>query len=135
MKLVADRLSCIRRGRRLFSDLSFAVEGGEALLLMGPNGAGKTTLIRTITGLWLPAEGSTRLEGGDGERSLGEQCHDDGHLDALKSSLSVEDNAAFWCRFLGAAGTDDRGRIEAALAAFGLVDLRDIPVAFLSAGQ
>ena len=50
MKLVADRLARIRGGRTLFSGLSFAVEGGEALLLLGPNGAGKTTLIRMIVG-------------------------------------------------------------------------------------
>ena len=51
MKLIADSSRSIRGGRTLFSDLSFAVGGGEALLLMGPNGAGKTTLLRTIAGL------------------------------------------------------------------------------------
>ena len=72
-----------------------------------------------------------RLEGGDAESSLGEQCHYVGHLNALKSSLSVEENAAFWCRFLGGR----RDGLEAALAAFGLAALRDIPAAYLSAGQ
>ena len=60
MKLVADRLACIRGGRTLFSGLSFAVEGGEALLLLGPNGAGKTTLIRMIVGLLRPGRGPHR---------------------------------------------------------------------------
>jgi heme exporter protein A len=45
----------------------------------------------------------------------------------------VEENAAFWCRFLGSAGSSDR--IEAALLAFGLAHLRDVPTAYLSAGQ
>jgi len=131
MKLVADRLVCVRGGRTLFSGLSFAVEGGEALLLLGPNGAGKTTLIRMIVGLLRPEEGRIGLDGGDAELSLGEQCHCVGHLNGLKSSLTVEENARFWCCYLG--GQPDR--IETALAAFGLAHLRDIPAAYLSAGQ
>ncbi len=133
MKLVADRLACIRGGRTLFSGLSFAVEAGEALLLLGPNGAGKTTLIRTIAGLLAPAGGSIRVDGGGTEQSVGEQCHYVGHLNALKASLTVEENASFWCRFLSGCVAGDR--IEAALAAFGLARLRDIPAAYLSAGQ
>jgi heme exporter protein A len=133
MKLVADRLAGARGGRTLFSGLSFAIEGGEALLLKGPNGAGKTTLIRMIVGLLAPAAGRIGLEGGDAELSLGEQCHYVGHLNAVKSSLTVEENAAFWCRFLGAQDAGDR--IEPALASFGLAELRDMPAAYLSAGQ
>src|SRR5436190_8807817 len=134
MKLSADRLSSIRGGRTLFSGLSFAVEGGEALLLLGPNGAGKTTLIRTIVGLLAPAAGRISLDGGDAERTLGEQCHYVGHLNALKSSLTVGENAGFWCRFLGGEALG-RDHVETALAAFGLAHLRDIPSAYLSAGQ
>jgi heme exporter protein A len=132
MKLVADRLATVRGGCTLFSDLSFAVEGGEALQLMGPNGAGKTTLIRTIAGLLAPDAGAIRLEGGKAERSVGEQCHYVGHLNAVKSSLTVEENAAFWCRFLGDGA---RPRTDRALSAFGLAHLGDIPAGYLSAGQ
>jgi heme exporter protein A len=135
MKLVADRLSSIRGGRTLFSELSFAVEGGEVLLLLGPNGAGKTTLIRMIVGLFAPASGRISLDGGDAERTLGEQCHYVGHLNALKSSLTVGENASFWGRFLGGSGGGGGDRVEAALASFGLAHLRDIPAAYLSAGQ
>jgi len=131
MQLVAEALTSIRGGRTLFSGLSFAVGAGEALVLTGPNGAGKTTLIRTIAGFLTPASGRFRLEPGDAEHSLGEQCHYVGHLNAIKSGLSVEENAAFWCGFLGGMPS----RIQPALAAFGLTGLRDIPAAYLSAGQ
>ena len=131
MKLIAEALTSIRGGRTLFSALSFAVNAGEALVLTGPNGAGKTTLIRTIAGFLTPAEGSVRLEPADTEQRLGEQCHYVGHLNAIKSSLTVEDNAAFWCGYLGGART----RVEEALATFGLSALSDIPAAYLSAGQ
>jgi heme exporter protein A len=133
MKLVADRLTGARGGRTLFSGLSFAVDGGEALLLKGPNGAGKTTLIRMIVGLLAPAAGRIALEGGDAELSVGEQCHYVGHLNAVKSSLTVEENARFWCRFLDVEEESDR--IEPALASFGLAELGDMPAGYLSAGQ
>jgi heme exporter protein A len=131
MKLVADRLACIRGGRTLFEGLSFAVEPGRTLILVGPNGAGKTTLIRIVAGLLAPTAGKVALDGGDPERGLGEQCHYVGHLNAVKASLTVEENACFWGRYLG--GGD--ARLEPALAAFGLAGLRDIPAGYLSAGQ
>jgi heme exporter protein A len=131
MMLVANGLTSIRGGRTLFSDLAVRVDAGEALLLSGPNGSGKTTLIRTIAGFLKPAAGEIRLEHGDPERSLLEQCHYVGHRDSIKTSLTVEENAAFWGGFLGGAPT----RLEAALAAFGLQELKDTPAAYLSAGQ
>lgn len=131
MKLIADMLSSVRGGRAVFSKLSFEVAGGEALLLTGPNGSGKTTLIRTIAGLLRPAAGQVRLEGGHPEHSLGEECHYVGHLNGVKSTLSVEENAKFWNRFLDGA----HEAVETALATFGLSALRDIPAGYLSAGQ
>ena len=133
MRLIAEALTSTRGGHSLFSGLSFSVEGGEALVLMGPNGAGKTTLIRILAGLLAPSAGAVRLDGGDAERSVGEQCHYVGHLNALKAGLTVEENAGFWCRFLDRGGAADR--VEAALSAFGLAELGDIPAAYLSAGQ
>jgi heme exporter protein A len=130
MQLIVEALTSIRGGRTLFAGLSFTVGEGEALLVVGPNGAGKTTLIRTIAGLMRPAAGSIRIEGSP-ELSVGEQCHYVGHLNAIKASLGVEENAAFWCRFLG--GSADR--IGPALAAFGLAAVGDVPAAYLSAGQ
>jgi heme exporter protein A len=131
MKLIADGLTSVRGGRTLFSGLSFTVNAGEALLLTGANGAGKTTLLRIMLGLLRPNAGRIGLDKGVAEQTLGEQCHHVGHLNAVKASLTVEANAAFWCRFLGGA----RGQIAAALAAFGLEALRDVPAAYLSAGQ
>ena len=106
MKLSGDKLSCVRGGRTLFADLSFGVAAGQALLVMGPNGAGKTTLLRTIAGLLHPAAGRVFMEGGDPDETLSEQCHYVGHPNAIKSSLTVAENAAFWCRFLGNGGAD-----------------------------
>lgn len=131
MKLIGDKLSAVRGGGALFADLSFAVADGEALLVTGPNGAGKTTLLRTVAGFLRPATGRIALEGGAPDQTLSEQCHYVGHLNAVKASLTVAENATFWGRFLG--GT--RNRLETALETFGLATLRDIPAGYLSAGQ
>jgi heme exporter protein A len=131
MKLLVENLALNRGGRPLLAGISFVVGASEALVLLGANGVGKTTLIRAVAGLLAPAAGSIRIEGGEPERSVGEQCHYIGHLNGVKASLTVAQNAAFWGRFLGRS----RDRLDAALAAFGLASLRDIPAAYLSAGQ
>jgi len=130
MNLLAENLAVSRGGRPLLAGISFVVGAGEALLLLGANGVGKTTLIRTVAGLLAPAAGSIRIEGGDPERSVGEQCHYVGHLNGVKASLTVAENAAFWGRYLGR-----HDGLDAALTAFGLASLRDIPAGYLSAGQ
>lgn len=47
------------------SDVSLAVDTGEAVALVGANGAGKSTLLKTIMGFVAPAAGSVRFGGKD----------------------------------------------------------------------
>jgi heme exporter protein A len=131
MRLVGSDLVCIRGGRQVFSGVGFAVDAGAALLVTGPNGAGKSSLLRLIAGLVGVAGGGIALDGGDGELTIGEQAHYLGHQDALKSSLSVEENLAFWASVLG----DGTARVGTALAAVGLDSLARLPAIYLSAGQ
>jgi heme exporter protein A len=121
----------VRGGREVFSGLGFAVAAGEALIVTGRNGAGKSTLLRLVAGLLRIARGRLDISGGDPELSIGEQAHYLGHQDALKPSLSVAENLAFWAGFLGG----NPGGVAAALAAVGLDTLADLPAAYLSAGQ
>jgi heme exporter protein A len=131
MHLVASNLGCARGGRQVFRDLSFAVGAGEALLVTGPNAVGKSSLLRLVAGLVRPQEGQLEFAGGDGELTVGEQAHYLGHQDALKPSLSVAENLAFWADFLGGGRTKG----AAALAAVGLGALTHLPATYLSAGQ
>ncbi|RAI43834.1 heme ABC exporter ATP-binding protein CcmA [Rhodoplanes roseus] len=131
MDLIGSDLACVRGQREIFAGLGFRVAGGEALLLVGPNGAGKSSLLRLIAGLVRPAAGTLVLDGGDPELSVPEQAHYLGHQDALKPSLTVTENLAFWIDYLGG----DRGALEAALDAVALEDIADLPAGYLSAGQ
>lgn len=130
MSLSVSSLSLTRGGKRIISELSFMVQPGEALLLKGPNGVGKSTLLRALCGLLPVVSGRIKL----GDISLtdqdlwAEQIVYAGHLDALKSQLTVAENIAFWAGLFG-------GDAEAALASFQLQHIADRPVFTCSAGQ
>jgi heme exporter protein A len=134
VQLIAEDLVIDRGPRRVIDELSFSARAGEVLVLTGPNGAGKTTLWRALGGFIRPFRGVVRLEGGDDELSVQEQAHVVGHTNAVKSSLSVNENLEFWSGYLGAPKPAD-DRIAAALRHFGLEDLAEFPAAYLSAGQ
>jgi heme exporter protein A len=130
MQLAAIDLACVRAGRKVFQNLRFAVSGGEMLAITGPNGVGKSSLLRLIAGLLRPTHGQLTLDGGDAERSIGEQAHYVGHQDALKPSLTVGENLVFWNNVLGGAN-----KVATALAGVGLDALARLPALYLSAGQ
>lgn len=127
--LEAEGIACERGGRRLFEDLSFALGPGDALLVQGPNGTGKTSLMRQIAGLLPLAAGTVRATGSEAETPTAELCHYVGHLNAVKTSLSVRENLTFWTGFLGG------GTVDAALGIFGLAPIAEIDAGLLSAGQ
>lgn len=134
-------IACERGGRRLFSDLSFRLAPGDGLLVRGPNGAGKTSLIRQVAGLLPLAGGRFSTEGAEADIPLAELCHHVGHLNAVKSVLSVRENLTFWADFIGGEMGGETGRemggqdVEEAMAVFGLTPLAAISADLLSAGQ
>jgi heme exporter protein A len=131
IRLVASDLACLRGGREVFAGLSFSVGAGESLLVSGPNGAGKSSLLRLVAGLVRLEAGRLALDGGEPEATIGEQAHYLGHQDALKPSLAVAENLAFWARYLGGADSE----IAPALDTVGLGGIAALPAAYLSAGQ
>lgn len=129
-------LACVRGGRLVFEELSFAVGAGTALVLTGPNGSGKSSLLRVMAGLIAPAAGSLHWGGtriADDPEAHRARLHYLGHLEALKPALSVAENLTFAAELRGARVSADA--IEAALTGFDLAPLRDLPARFLSQGQ
>jgi heme exporter protein A len=133
LHLVGDSLRIERGGRLVIDDLSFSASAGTALVITGPNGAGKSTLLRTLAGLVHLTSGTLHLNGGNADRTLPEQCHYFGHLDGLKTALTVIENVAFWRAFHGDGGAT--ATVATALAEVDLDHLANLPAAYLSAGQ
>ena len=51
-------IAVLRAGRRVLSEVSFAVAAGERWAIIGPNGAGKTTLLEVVVGQQPPSTGT-----------------------------------------------------------------------------
>jgi heme exporter protein A len=128
-----SELACVRAGRIVFARLEFRVEAGGLLILRGPNGAGKSSLLRLMALLLPQAHGTLAWNGEDvaedpdAHRARVAYA---GHDDALKPGLTVAEDLEFHAALRGCCG-----RVEAALAAFGLDALAKTPARFLSAGQ
>ncbi len=128
-------LGCVRGGRLVFANLSFALQPSNALVLRGPNGSGKSTLLRLMAGLIQPLEG--RIQWSDSDAGITDdpdlhygRTHYVGHADAVKPVLTVTENVAFWAR-LRTPQSDVAGAIDK----LGIAPLADVPGQFLSAGQ
>jgi ATP-binding cassette, subfamily C, type I secretion system permease/ATPase len=64
-RVVVDAISYLtpNTAQLILSQVSCAVEPGEALAIIGPSGAGKSTLCRLMVGLAIPNVGEIRLDG------------------------------------------------------------------------
>ncbi|MGX9147383.1 heme ABC exporter ATP-binding protein CcmA [Mesorhizobium sp. 128a] len=132
MRLIAENLGGERGGETVFSGIGFALEKGQALIVTGPNGSGKSTLLRVIAGLLPKAQGDVRIEGGgEAFATIASACHYLGHLNAMKTALSVAENLRFWRDFNG----DGQLGVEEALETVGLGGIGHLPFGYLSTGQ
>lgn len=130
MRLCASHVSLERSGRIIVSGLSFEVCGGELLTITGANGAGKSTLLRALAGLLPPSAGKISCGGLNDDRTLAMQTHYLGHLDALKTALTAQENLEFWAD-MGEGGMSPLR----ALGKVALAHVAEFPVGYLSAGQ
>lgn len=120
--LAVENLACLRGGRLLFKGINFALEAGEALILTGPNGVGKSSLLRLLAGLLPAYAGKVNRQG---RLALADEQM------ALEPRLPLARALLYWAHLDGGTSTD----VAAALAAFDLRHLADVPVRMLSTGQ
>lgn len=134
-KFSGKNLTCVRGERQVFAGLNYNLEDGDALVLVGPNGSGKSSLLRLMAGLLRPNQGrlfwANQAILDDPEAHNG-RFHYVGHLDAVKPIFSVAENVTFWAELRSSQKGFD---VEAALSAFSIGHLKQVPVRFLSAGQ
>jgi heme exporter protein A len=129
-----DALGCRRGEALIFEQVGFALAPGDALWLSGPNGSGKSSLLRLMAGLLSPVAGVLAWNGApiaedrDAHRARLRYL---GHLDAVKSHLTVAENLGFWAAYWGL----HLSAVGPALARLGIAHLASAPARQLSAGQ
>ena len=106
---------------KLFHNLSFSVNRGEALHISGPNGSGKSTLIRIILGITKQTKGTITHNESNNISYLG-------HKNALKNYLTVSDNLIL-------LGLSSHEKLNNFLEELDLKKFSGVTVANLSFGQ
>jgi len=147
MRIDADGIGHRLGGAAVLAGVGFRAAPGELVGLIGPNGAGKSTLLRILAGLLAPDAGTVRYDG--------RAASDIGRADlARRLAYLAQATPVHWpltvaalvalgrlphARPFGAADaaarTADRAAVERALAATGLLHLRDRAVDTLSGGE
>lgn len=138
--LVASRLEKTYPGmsRAALAELDLRVAQGEIFGLLGPNGAGKTTAISILCGLLRPDRGNVSICDEDALRYPRRIKSLIGLVPqeiALYSTLSARENLLFFGRMYGLSGALLRQRVEEGLAAVGLTEQADRPLASFSGGM
>ena len=134
--LEAQQVAAQRGSVTLFSDVSFALKSGEALVVTGANGSGKTTLLRIAAGLTRPLSGMLSWRGSrlaPFDAALRAATLYIGHAIALKDEMTTEENLASMVKLHGI--TADGDKVRDALALWTLDAQRGLPVRALSQGQ
>lgn len=127
---------CIRNGRVLLRELSFALHPGQLLVLKGRNGAGKSTLLRSLAGL-LPWRAGTLAWGGQtlqpSDAQYQQQLAYLGHQPGMSDALTGLENLEFALALQGLRW--DAAQAAATLRTLGLQEVVSRPFARLSQGQ
>lgn len=119
-----NHIHLFRGGRHILKDFSLSIMQGDAILLTGPNGVGKSSLLRAIAGLCPIESGEIIFQ----NPSLQDDIAWLGAQDALKPSLTLEENLSFSAR-LG------KKNMDVILKHLALSHLINYPTRLLSSGQ
>jgi cobalt/nickel transport system ATP-binding protein len=122
--------------------LNLSVTKGGRLAILGPNGAGKSTLFLHLNGTLKPQSGRVTVAGQPGDysrkglndwrRRVGLVLQD---ADDQLFAATVFEDVSFGPLNLGLTESEARLRVEEALAALKIEELRDRPTHMLSGGQ
>ncbi len=127
--------------RFILKNINLEIAKGEFVAILGKNGSGKSTLVKHFNGILLPSEGKVLVNGIDtkDEDKLCEIRQKVGMVfqnpDNQIISAIVEEDVAFGPENLGLDREEIIRRVESALKAVGMYDLRKHSTDMLSGGQ
>jgi heme exporter protein A len=135
------QLSCVRQQKAVFTNISFTLDPGEALIVEGENGAGKSSLLRLLAGLSTPFTGNI-LWKNDPICSLRQEytalLHYIGHTNGLKPHLSPIENLQLYAHLFSSSQRlrpEWETQLSTVLQLCGLENVARNPAKYLSAGQ
>ncbi|HBB49057.1 MAG TPA: LPS export ABC transporter ATP-binding protein, partial [Flavobacteriaceae bacterium] len=140
MKLRAEQLNKIYRGRSVVKEVSLEVNQGEIVGLLGPNGAGKTTSFYMIVGLIKPNGGRIFLNNQDittypmykrAQNGIGYLAQEA----SVFRKLSIEDNILSVLQLTKLSKAEQEAKMESLIDEFGLQHIRTNRGDLLSGGE
>ncbi len=140
MKLKADNLIKIYKGRKVVKGITVEVEQGEIVGLLGPNGAGKTTSFYMIVGLIKPNGGKVMLDQTEitkfpmykrAQRGIGYLAQEA----SVFRKLSIEDNIMSVLQLTKLSKKEREMKMESLIDEFGLNHIRKNRGDLLSGGE
>ncbi|QBD83526.1 energy-coupling factor transporter ATPase [Ktedonosporobacter rubrisoli] len=128
-------------GAPVLREVSLQIQEGEHIALLGHNGSGKSTLARHCNALLLPDKGSVLVAGFDTREASNWQSVRERvgmifqNPDNQIIATVVEDDVAWSLALRGMPAEQIYERVEQAMAAVGISELRFLPPHRLSGGQ
>lgn len=143
MTMTAERLEITLQSRKILTNVSLVLAGGQTIGLLGPNGSGKSTLLRCLAGLYPGLKSRIRLNGDPLNRlplkSLARRMAFVPQHAEADGDLSVEQIACLGRtphrRTFGSLGASDCAAVEKALSLMQLDGLRHRRWRQLSGGE
>lgn len=137
-----ENLSAGYGSRAVITDINWQAEPGKLTAIIGPNGSGKSTLLKAVMGQAKVISGGIFLEEKPIEEFAGRerakriaylpQSRSDANISAARMVLHGRFPYIVYPRHYTG---EDEAKVEEALSALGITDLRDKPVSELSGGE
>ena len=141
MSLSVQHLSFSYGPRRILEDVTFEVAPGAFCALLGPNGSGKSTLVKAIAGVHRAKSGTVTVEGREtsslGRRELATVVGYVPQAGDAPFDLTVREAVMLGRtpHFGLSPRTEDRAKVEDAIARMGLGEIAERSMSELSGGQ
>ena len=127
-------------GPPVVRDITFTIREGEFVVLLGKNGSGKTTIAKHLSGLLVPTQGQVFFKGQELSRlPLVQIAQEVSYVfqnpDHQLFADTVEAEVAFGPRNIGVSAADVDARVDEALHAVGLNEVREHDPFLLGRGE